>query len=323
MNKKIDLLKDANYDSFKIDKSPILKSFRHWLQVKAIIFFANLTSKLSFHTNQKIGRTLGTFAYYLSNKKRKIALYQLGFAIPEYNEKERRRVCKGVFLNFGQTIMEIFSLDKIYADPDRYLEIHHADVMEEAIREGKGVTALTAHSGNWEVLPVVFLKHNWTAKAIARPQAKNEINKFLMNKRENRNFKLIGRGEKSTGREIVQNYKHKKTLIMLIDQDTKVQSVFVPFFGRLAKTPKSAASLAIRFNTPVIQIFNYRDQFGKIHYDFKRVAQGPYENSEAEVLRLTERFSSVLEESIRQHPDQWAWFHRRWQSQAPQSNNEI
>ena len=38
---------------------------------------------------------------------------------------------------------------------------------------------------------------------------------------------------------------------ILIDQDTSVQGVFVPFFGPPAYTPRAAADLALRF-APVV-----------------------------------------------------------------------
>ena len=33
-----------------------------------------------------------------------------------------------------------------------------------------------------------------------------------------------------------------------------------------------------------------------------------------EMVRLTTEWSRQLEELIRDHPDQWAWFHRRWKT---------
>jgi lauroyl/myristoyl acyltransferase len=45
---------------------------------------------------------------------------------------------------------------------------------------------------------------------------------------------------------------------LLIDQDTVVQGLFVPFFGRPAWTPRAAGDLALRFRAPVAVIWSRR-----------------------------------------------------------------
>ena len=59
------------------------------------------------------------------------------------------------------------------------------------------------------------------------------------------------REDPSGGRTLLRALRDGKALGILIDQDTKVQSVFVPFFGHLASTPRAAADLALRFGCPV------------------------------------------------------------------------
>ena len=46
--------------------------------------------------------------------------------------------------------------------------------------------------------------------------------------------------------------RRNRIVALLIDQDTRGAGVFVPFFGRPARTPPGAAVLALRTRVPVL-----------------------------------------------------------------------
>ena len=103
---------------------------------------------------------------------------------------------------------------------------------------------------------------------------------------------------------------------MLIDQDTNVPGVFVDFFGRKAWTPSGLAVLALKTGAEVLVNVNQKlDKFGH-----KTVVSGPLTiepsgDFDKDVVALTQKASSVLEEHIRKYPEQWVWFHERWKTQ--------
>jgi KDO2-lipid IV(A) lauroyltransferase len=37
-------------------------------------------------------------------------------------------------------------------------------------------------------------------------------------------------------------------------------------------------------------------------------------DTERDVFENTQRFTKVIEEIIRKHPDQWVWVHQRWKN---------
>jgi len=39
---------------------------------------------------------------------------------------------------------------------------------------------------------------------------------------------------------------------------------------------------------------------------------------DADVLVNTQRFTKVIEEAVRQYPEQWFWVHQRWKTQRCQ-----
>src|SRR5512140_2411891 len=87
---------------------------------------------------------------------------------------------------------------------------------------------------------------------IARAGNDPRLTEALGRARAKGNVETLWREDPGTARAMIRCFKQGKLLGLLIDQDTNVQSLFVPFFGRAASTPRGAADLAIRFRTPVV-----------------------------------------------------------------------
>ena len=99
-------------------------------------------------------------------------------------------------------------------------------------------------------------------------------------------------------------------LAMLIDQDTKVEAVHVPFFGQAASTPVGPAGLALRKGLPVVAGVIHR--LTGMRY---RITLRPVATAGLDETALTARMTAELEAAIRRHPTQWVWVHRRWRRQ--------
>jgi Kdo2-lipid IVA lauroyltransferase/acyltransferase len=99
---------------------------------------------------------------------------------------------------------------------------------------------------------------------------------------------------------------------MLVDQHF-TRGVDVTFFGRRCKANSSIARLARQFECPVVGIRVIRLS----DHRFRIAAEGPFDlprdaEGRIDVPQSTQIITSVIERWIREHPDQWLWFHRRW-----------
>ncbi len=107
---------------------------------------------------------------------------------------------------------------------------------------------------------------------------------------------------------------------VLVDHNTAIEEgVFVNFFGVPASTTSGVARLALRTGAPVVPGFLSWDETRKkytlqFHRAVELVRTG---NEEADILENTARFSSVIENYVRAHPDQWLWIHKRWKTRPP------
>src|SRR5439155_27150410 len=102
---------------------------------------------------------------------------------------------------------------------------------------------------------------------------------------------------------------------ILLDQNaTRRESVFVPFFGRAASRSKSLAVLAVLTRTPVLPIF-IRREGGRHRVTIHPPLAPPAVNDvERAVVELTMRCTAAIETAIRQVPEQWLWAHDRWRT---------
>ena len=102
----------------------------------------------------------------------------------------------------------------------------------------------------------------------------------------------------------------------LLDQNRPLnQGVFVQFFGRPASTSPGLAVLASQAQAPVIPVFLSRRPDGTHHLQILPLIEPPPDRGPATVLRYTQLYTTVTENAIRRHPDQWTWIHRRWKNQ--------
>jgi KDO2-lipid IV(A) lauroyltransferase len=134
--------------------------------------------------------------------------------------------------------------------------------------------------------------------------------------RSSAGLKSIWRGQPGAAKQMLRALRQGEILGLLIDQDTRVQSVFVNFFGAPASTPRAAADLALRTGAAVVVGFCQRDAQGRYQMSMRELDL-PHADGEAAVVALTAALTARIEEAIRAAPAQWVWMHQRWKTQPP------
>jgi KDO2-lipid IV(A) lauroyltransferase len=123
-----------------------------------------------------------------------------------------------------------------------------------------------------------------------------------------------------TGKRIMELLKQNQFVGIMSDQNVSArEGVFVDFFGRPACTGVGLAVLALRSGAPVLPGFMARQKSGKYKLILKPLVEisrtGDYE---ADLRENTQRFTKVVEEIVREYPDQWFWIHQRWKTKTCQ-----
>lgn len=192
--------------------------------------------------------------------------------------------------------------------------------------EGRGVLFVSGHVGNWELMAQRVASEVPSA-AIAKAGPDPKLNALVEKARLQANIEVLWREDPSTARAMIRCFRSGKVLGMLIDQDTSVQGVFVPFFGRPAHTPRGVADLALRFRAPVVAGWCHRRGPNPGDGHVLELVEVPYDaeaaDREAEVTRLTADLTARLEGAIRARPEEWVWMHERWKTPDPAQARSV
>ncbi|MDW7968655.1 MAG: lysophospholipid acyltransferase family protein [Thermoanaerobaculum sp.] len=103
-----------------------------------------------------------------------------------------------------------------------------------------------------------------------------------------------------------------RAVVMVADQDAGPRGTFAPFFGRLVSTLPLPGALVARYRTPLFLMVGFRLADGGHRVQLTALPQ-PDEGEEEQLRRAVAGLcNAALEEAIRQHPEQYFWYHRRF-----------
>jgi KDO2-lipid IV(A) lauroyltransferase len=196
-------------------------------------------------------------------------------------------------------------------DVARYVEVEGWERVEALRAAGRGVLIVTGHCGNWELLAAAINCRGLGMRVVARALDEPELQELLVALRDRFGSRTIERGRPGAARELLRALR-EGALGMLIDQDTRVEGVWVPFFGRPAYTPVGAARIALKQDAAVVPSFIERLPDGRHLARFLPPLDLPDDETEATAL-----MTAAIEAQIRRVPEQWVWMHRRWRRQPP------
>ncbi len=267
--------------------------------------------RLPWRASQRLGRAIGSLGWLLSRRDRRRALDHLALAFPEKSAAERRRLGRDCFRHLGEILGECLHLyHRDCGFVRSVVEIQGWEEIEKVRRAQRPLVLFTGHCGNWELLGAAVNCNGVGMAVVARPLDEPRQQRLLAGLRERFGTPTIARGGEGAVRQLLGTLRRGGALGMLIDQDTKVEGVWVPFFGRPAFTPVGAAKIALKQRAAVVPVFIERLEDGRHRVRFQPALDLPDDPQEATAL-MTAR----IEEQIRRRPEQWVWMHRRWRRQ--------
>ena len=188
----------------------------------------------------------------------------------------------------------------------------------EALKERneRGMVFLVSHYGNWEFLAQFFALNGLPGTLVAKEQRKNSLidEGIIQPYRRGFGHRVVER--KGALRAIARILRNREGVGMHIDQMIPPPNgVLVDFFGRPAYASKSMAQLKLRFDPLMVPIFAVREGREK----FRILIEEPVEykaeeidDPEEKIRLITQRYTDILMERIRQEPAQWEWSYKRW-----------
>lgn len=272
-----------------------------------------------------LGRGLGWFYGHVIRHRRRDAAEALRISFPEKSDSERRRILNTMYLNLGMNVVEEFRLLSMSND---YLKTHinweNDQAAKEVLAAGKGLLVLTGHMGSWDLLCSIAPKFNYPTTIITKKIKNKTINSLWMDVRSRFGLKFVP--AHNSYRQCLTALRHNEIVGFTIDQNMiDTEGVFVDFFGRPACTTPGLAFMSAQSGSAVVPVFMIRLAHGRHMVKTCPAIPPPPDRKPETIREYTQRYTKVMEEIIRQYPDQWIWIHRRWKTKpkAEDSNTRT
>ncbi len=261
---------------------------------------------------------LARLFYVFHVRLRRVGMRNLQLAFPQMTRRERRRILLRLFDGLGRQLAEVCLFPRYTRENAARIAIYDGfENFEQAHIRAKGVIFLTAHLGGWEIGSFVHALNGHPLKILVRPLDNPYLDRMVEQYRGMHGNTSI---PKNDLRGVMAALRAGETVGILMDQNmTPPQGVFVDFFGHAACTTSMVARLAMRTGAAVVPGFTIWDRaLGKyrIHFDpaIDLIRSG---NEEADAVANTAVFNKVIESYARKYPEQWLWVHRRWKTRPP------
>src|SRR5271165_4198535 len=283
-----------------------------WLIIK---FIGALPRPLA----RAMGITLAWIFYLFHVRLRRVGMRNLGLAFPEKSRRQRARILRGVFTSFGRQLAELCLFPKYTRENVSKVVVYDGfENFERAYARGKGVLFLTAHLGAWELSAFAHSLHGHPLSIVMRSLDNPYVDGLIQSYRTMHGNRTVDKDDFVRG--LLAAMHAGQTVGILMDTNmTPPQGVFVDFFGIPACTASGLARIALRTDAAVVPGFTvWDDKLRKYILRFDPAVELiRSQDNEADITANTAKFTKVIEDIIRQYPDQWLWVHRRWKTRPP------
>jgi KDO2-lipid IV(A) lauroyltransferase len=225
----------------------------------------------------------------------------------------------GVYRTLARSLLSFARFPRLSRDNiAEWIRYDGFEHFERAQAAGKGVLFLTAHLGNWELSAAAHALYGHPMHILVRPLDNPRLDRVVERYRTLSGNRIIDKND--SPRRILEALAANHAVGILIDQNASPENgVFVDFFGRKACASTGLAKIALHTSAPVIPGFALWEE-SEQRYVLRfwppvEMTRSGY--AEVDVLINTQHMHVALEQIIRRYPDQWLWIHRRWKTRPP------
>ncbi|MBC8128815.1 MAG: lipid A biosynthesis lauroyl acyltransferase [Rhizobiaceae bacterium] len=289
----------------------------NWTSAQAIFavlaILRMLPPRVGLGTAARIGRWVGPIL-----GRHRLAKKNLARAYPEKDEAWIEETARGNWEQMARLAAEYVYLDEIFDfDPEKpgegLIEVEGIEIFE-ALRDRKGpFLFFTGHLGSFELLPICAATFGLEVTALFRPPNNKYIARRILSARRTRGGHLVP-SKAGAAWALAGQLDRGGAVGMLVDQKFK-KGPPTTFFGRTCRTNPLVPKLARQFGCEVYPVRCIRLPRGRYRLELQSRMDLPRgADGEIDIAASCQALNDVVEGWVREHPEQWMWFHRRWET---------
>ena len=277
-------------------------------------FFTKVVHIIGIGRIPVFAKILTIIFFYFIPIRKKIVISNLTKAFPEKSKSEIKKIAFNNYMSIGITFMEIMAFREMTGDEILSLsEIYNLDIAKKVVNSDKGSILLTAHLGNWELGALTMgLSLNEQINVLVKKQRNELVADWMNEVREKFTNKEVPLG--ASVRELYKTLMNGGIVGIVGDQRGKKEDgVTISFFNRPTVTFQGFAALGIKNKVPIVVVLNKRLPSGKYLFDIEEIKYDNLpEKLSDQLVELNQRYMTILENKIREAPEQWLWMHKIW-----------
>lgn len=292
-----------------------LDHFRQWLIAQ--VMFGFLTFLKIFPADGAINaidwltRKVGPHT-----SRHRLMLLNLRNAFPEKSEAEIETIALGSWGNMGRLAAEYVFLDRLFDfDPMRdepgRIEVSGIPIFLELRDNPRPFIVFTAHTGNFELLPVAGAAFGLNVTVLFRPPNNPYVAEKVFDFRSSRMGNLVP-SHAGSSFALARQLEAGQGVGVLVDQKFR-KGLKTTFFGRDVKTNPLLGKLVRQFNCEVYPARCIRLPGNRYRLEIEPKLEMPRDaNGNLNMVATAQLLNDKVESWVRENPEQWLWYHDRW-----------
>jgi KDO2-lipid IV(A) lauroyltransferase len=293
-----------------------LRNFQQWLVAQVMFGFLNFLKLFpadgAIRFADRMMRRLGR-----RTRRHRLMLTNLRNAFPEKSEAEIEVIALDSWGNMGRLAAEYVFLDQLFDyDPEKSepgrVEVSGVPIFLDLRDNPRPFIVFTGHTANFELLPVAGAAFGLTVTVLFRPPNNPYVAKKVFDFRSARMGKLVP-SHAGSSFALARQLEAGQGVGVLVDQKFR-KGLKGTFFGREVKTNPLLPKLVRQFDCEVYPARCIRLPGNRYRLEIEPRLDMPRDaKGNLDLPAAAQLLNDKVESWVREYPEQWLWYHDRWQ----------
>ena len=195
----------------------------------------------------------------------------------------------------------------------RVVDYEGAVQLRDQVQANGRVILAAPHMGSWEMAGMALHFFGLRLSYIVRRQSNPLTDEYLNRLRQIKGFECLERDSRSLLRVALRHLKEGRVLTILPDVRARDDAFQVDFLGGRASVMQGMAVFAKLSGAPIVPACVRRVGWTRHRWQtFEPVVPDPSLDRDSDVRRMTQAVFDHFDRVIREHPEQYFWFNKRW-----------
>lgn len=249
--------------------------------------------------------------------RRKVVRGNIERSFPDKSRKEKRKIERKFYRHLTDLLAEgAKNLSISKKQLLKRFQVENPEVLDQLFQQNKNVLLVSGHYNNWEWLITgqnLLFKHQ--AVGIGMPLSNGFWDKKFNAIRSRFGMKVI---HSNNVYDFFNQNKETTATLVLADQSPgdSNKCYWMDFLNQKTGVVFGPELLANKYNQAVVYFSIHSEKRGYYTMRLNEITSSPRELDYGEI---TERYTHLIEKTIREDPKNWIWSHKRWKREVPEN----